>query len=207
MDLPGYATGVRNMYGELELRWDSRGRANDYEPISIIADGQLLALFGGRVTALDDSKDFWRYGLDAQRFFRIGPGPRVISIRSHMEAVTGALDEVPFDELPRLGGKDVLRGYDSDRFRDRIAIVNSLDYSWDLTATLRASLFADVGRVQRSFDDLGLGHARRLRHVDRLHTARTFLARASIASSIDGGVFFNFGLDPVFDLDGRVERR
>ena len=208
MDLPGYATGVRNTYGELELRWDSRGRANDYEPVSIIADGQLLALFGGRVTALDDSKDFFRYGLDAQRFFRIGAGPRVIAIRSHVEAVTGALQEIPFNELPRLGGKDVLRGYDSDRFRDRIAMVNSLDYSWDLTTTLRASLFTDVGRVQRSFSDLetsdlrvGYGMS-----ID-LHTSRSFLARASIASSIDGGVFFNFGLDPVFDLDGRVERR
>lgn len=208
MELPGYERGVRNMYAELELRWDSRGRANDYEPLSVISDGQLFAVFAGRVTALDDSQDFWRYGLDAQRFFRIGAGPRVIALRSHAEAVTGDLAELPFNELPRLGGKDVLRGYASDRFRDRIAMVGSIDYSFDLTATMSASLFVDAGRVQRSFEDLEtsdlrVGYGLQL----DLHTARSFLARASIASSKDGGVFFNLGLDPVFEIDGRVERR
>jgi hypothetical protein len=208
MDLPGYEGGVRNTYGELELRWDSRGRARDYEPISVIATGQLLAVFAGRVTALDDSKDFWRYGVDAQRFFRLGPGPRVLSIRSHTEAVTGDLDELPFNELPRLGGKDVLRGYASDRFRDRIAMVSSVDYSFDLAPTVSATLFVDAGRVQRSFDDLEISDLRVGYGLQLdLHTSRSFLARASIASSKDGGVFFNLGLDPVFELDGRVERR
>lgn len=198
----------RNAYGELEVRWDSRGRANDYEPISIISTGSLLALWGGRVTALDDGADFYRYGLDAQQFFRIGPGPRVIAIRSHAEAVTGTLDEVPFNELPRLGGKDVLRGYATDRFRDRVAMVGSVDYQWDLTASMSASLFVDVGRVQSALDDLEANDMRvgYGMQID-LHTARSFLARASIASSIDGGVVFNFGLDPVFEVDGRVERR
>ena len=205
--LAGY-DGVRNGYAELELRWDSRGRANDYEPISVISSGQLVALFAGRVTALDDSEDFWRYGLDVQQFFRIGPGPRVIALRSHGEAVTGDRDEVPFNELPRLGGKSVLRGYPLDRFRDRVALVSSVDYQWDLTSTISASLFVDAGRVQPSLADLESSDLRVGYGMSfDLHTARSFLARASIASSIDGGVFFNFALDPVFELDGRVERR
>jgi len=207
--LAGFDDGVRNTYGELELRWDSRGRANDYEPISVISSGQLLALFAGRVTPLDaDGKDFWRYGVDAQQFFRVGPGPRVIALRAQTEAVTGNRDDVPFTELPRLGGKDVLRGYPSDRFRDKVAMVSSLDYQFDLMPNLSASLFVDAGRVQSSVSDfetsdLRVGYGMQF----DLHTSRSFLARASIASSIDGGVFFNFGLDPVFELDGRVQRR
>jgi len=102
----------------------------------------------------------------------------------------------------------VLRGYASDRFRDRIAMVGSVDYSWDLAPTISASLFVDAGRVQRSLEDLETSDLRvgYGMQVD-LHTSRSFLARAQIASSVDGGVFFNFGLDPVFELDGRVERR
>ena len=205
--LAGY-DGVRNGYTELELRWDSRGRANAYEPISVISSGTLVALFAGRVTALDDGEAFWRYGLDVQQFFRLGPGPRVLAFRSHGEAVTGERDEVPFNELPRLGGKSVLRGYPLDRFRDRVAIVSSVDYQWDLTSTISASLFVDAGRVQTSLEDLDSSDLRVGYGMSfDLHTARSFLARASIASSIDGGVFFNFALDPAFELDGRVERR
>ena len=206
--LAGY-DGVRNTYGELELRWDSRGRANDYEPISVISSGTLLAVFAGRVTPLDNGgEDFWRYGMDAQQFFRVGAGPRVIALRSHAEAVSGDRDAMPFNELPRLGGKDVLRGYPSDRFRDKVAMVSSVDYQFDLMPNISASLFVDAGRVQSSLDnleasDLRVGYGLQL----DLHTSRSFLARASLASSIDGGVFFNFGLDPVFELDGRVERR
>lgn len=33
------------------------------------------------------------------------------------------------------------------------------------------------------------------------------MLRASVASSIDGGLFFNFSFDPAYELDPRVERR
>lgn len=204
--LAGYR-GARNAYGELELRWDNRG-AHAREPASVISNGRLIAAYAGRMTALDDGRDYWRYGLDVQQFFRIGPGPRVIALRSHAEGVTGPRDAVPFHDLPRLGGKTVLRGYPLDRFRDRVALVSSLDYSWDLASNLSASLFADVGRVHHALDELErdgmrVGYGMSI----ELHTQRSFLARASLASSIDGGVFFNFALDPVFELDQRVERR
>jgi hypothetical protein len=204
----GFADGTRNGYGELELRWDSRRRTVPWEPLSIFTTGTLAAVFAGRTVSLDGGADFWRYGIDLQRFVRLAAGPRVLALRAHGEAVTGPRDEVPFTELPRLGGKTVLRGYPADRFRDRVAMFGSADYQWDLARSVSASLFVDAGRVSASVRDAGVTGLRVGYGVGiDLHTDRSFLARASLASSIDGGVFLNLALDPVFELDERVDRR
>ena len=45
------------------------------------------------------------------------------------------------------------------------------------------------------------------RHAQlQLHRHRKYLGSVSLASSVDGGVFFNFALDPAFELDRRIER-
>jgi len=200
--------GVRHAYGELELRWDSRRAASQWESPSVRASGWLLSGFAGRTTALDEGADYWRFGADLQRFVRIGHGPRVIVGRVVAEAVTGSLDEVPFTQLPRLGGKTLLRGYPLDRFRDRAAALGSIEYAWDVSRELSASTFVDAGRVFPSLYDLDVDGLRVGYGVAlEAHSSRTFLIRASIASSIDGGVFFDIALDPVFDLDPRVKRR
>lgn len=205
--LAGYDK-VRNAYGELELRFDSRDRASEWEPRSTVATGWLLAGFAGRVTALDDGADFWRYGMDLQKFTTLGEGPRVLILRTHGEAVTGETTDVPFIELPRIGGGNTLRGYAVDRFRDRVAVTGSAEYQWDLSRFVSASLFVDAGKVAPSLRDLDV-HDLRVGYGAsvELHSARSFLARATVASSIEGGLFFNIGLDPVFELEGRTERR
>ena len=118
--------------------------------------------------------------------------------------MSGDLAEVPFNELPRLGGAQRLRGYPLDRFRDRIAVVGSAEYQWDLSRALSASLFADAGRVYRAASELSLDHLRVGYGVAiEAHSDERFVARLSLASSIDGGVFVDVSLDPVFDIAER----
>jgi hypothetical protein len=205
--ITGFA-GYRAGYSELELAWDTRRAATHWEPRSLPSTGGLLAAFGGRLHSFDGGPAMFRYGADAQRFLRIGEGPRTIVLRAHLEGITGSLSEVPFDQLPRLGGKDRLRGYQLDRFRDRVAAVGSIDYRWDLNRSMSASLFVDAGRVYRGLDEMTLDGLRTGYGVAlEAHTEHNFLARVSLASSIDGGVFLDFALDPVFELDERVQRR
>jgi hypothetical protein len=200
--------GVRHGYGELELRWDSRRRGSRWEVHSVRAAGWLLAASAGHVVALDEGADYWRFGADLQRFIRLGRGPRVLAARLYADGVTGSLDEVPFSQLPRLGGGTLLRGYPLDRFRDRGAAMGSLEYAWDLSRTISASTFVDAGRVFPSITDVELSGLRVGYGVAlERHTASSFSLRASLASSIDGGVFFNLAFDPVFDLDPRVENQ
>lgn len=208
MTLVGYAGGVRYLYSELELRFDSRSRANQYEPRPFYSVGSLAAVFGGRIYRLDNAPDYWRYGVDLQHFIRIADGPRVLALRLRGEGVSGTLDQVPFTELPMLGGVDELRGYKTDRFRDRVLTLGSIEYDWDLSPLVSASVFSDAGRVFGSLDDFGLGHMR-VGYGIALegHSENSFGLRASLASSIDGGLFLNLSFNPVFALDERVRRR
>ncbi len=194
-------------YGELAARYDSRGPSDEWQPRTLFGQGSLAEVYGG-MTWLDPGPSFWRYGFDAQHYITIGTGPRVISARVQGEAVTAHRDEIPFTELPALGGRNNLRGYPLDRFRDRVAAVGTLEYQFDLSRRVYASVFTDVGRVYPSLDDLSLddmrwGYGLAL----EAHSYASFVARASIASSIDGGVFLNFYLDPVTAIQPRVRRR
>lgn len=201
-------TGARHAYGELGLRWDSRGSPDLLDPVAVYTSGSLVELYGGRTHRLDEGPSFWRYGAELQQFLRLAPGPRVLIARLHGEAVTGRRDEVPFTELPMLGGPMYLRGYDLDRFRDRVAAVGSLAYQWDLAQRFWANVFVDAGRVypslsELSLDDLRMGYGLGI----GLHTGASFLAEATIASSIDGGLHLNLSFNRVFDISERVRRK
>jgi Omp85 superfamily domain len=203
-ELPGFEGGVQHAYGELEVRWDTRRRTIEWEPPRMFSGGSLVVAFAGRVDRLDGGADFWRYGLELQHFFRLARGPRVLITRFRAEGVSGSRAEVPFTELPQLGGGDFLRGYTYERFRDRAAVFGSLQYEWDLSHFTAAFLFTDFGRVFDTLDDLtvrglrvgyGLG-------ID-IRGESGFLASATIASSIDGGLFFGLSFNPVTDAQQR----
>jgi hypothetical protein len=200
--------GIQYGYGELELRWDDRHNTTSWELRSVISGGQLAAAFAGRMHRLDGGPDFWRYGLDLEKFVRIAEGPRVLIAHLHGEGVTGSRDEVPFSELPTLGGPTYLRGYALDQFRDRVAAFGSLAYEWDLAQWFSARLFVDVGRVYPALDELSLRHLRAGYGIAiEAHNPDSFMLEASLGSSVDGGLFLNLSFNPVYDLHDRVRRR
>jgi outer membrane protein assembly factor BamA len=107
---------------------------------------------------------------------------------------------VPFIDLPRLGGPVLLRGYDRDRFRDRYSGLATIEYDWPAAYDVNGFLFADAGRVFRDPDDFGVDDLRVGYGAGiQLHTITGFLARGQIASSVDGGLFFQLSLDPTFE--------
>lgn len=195
--LTGFS-GTRNLYGQVELAYDTRRITN-----ALVQHGVLLEAFGGRVVQLEAGASYWRYGAEALYFIPLGLG-RALATRVHLESVTGSVMDAAFSQLPELGGRRLLRGYAPGRFRDRVALVGSAEYFWDIGKFFLASLFVDTGRVYSSMgdltlDDLRLGYGAAL----QLLIARQFIAGVSIASSIDGGVFVNVTFDPAFGSEGR----
>lgn len=200
--------GIRYSYTELELRWDDRRGVTVMEPPSVHSAGSLAGVYAGLEHRLDNGPDFWRYGADLEHFIRLTEGPRVLALHLHGEGVTGSRDDVPFTELPRLGGPLYLRGYALDQFRDRVAAFGSVAYQWDLSQWFSAEIFTDVGRVYPALGDLSLDHLRVGYGVGlEGHSIESFAFEASLGSSIDGGLFLNLAFNPVYDIDQRVRRR
>jgi hypothetical protein len=210
--LPAFEEGAEYVYNEIELRYDTRRPATRYEAASVPSRGLLVSGFTGLASGFGGAPvDYVRYGADVQAYVHLGASPRVLVARALLEGLEGDLEEVPFVDLPRLGGPILLRGYRQDRFRDRVMALGSLEYQFDLSNMFAAFLFTDAGRVYRSVsqieqegaEDLRVGYGGGI----QLHTDRTFIGRFSVASSIDGGVLFHLSLDPVYDPKARVERK
>ncbi len=205
--LPGFEDGTRFLYNELELAWDTRGRAWDYDPPGIRGTGSLLLAYGARQQGLTEGPRFYRAGIDLQRYVALTRGPRVLELRLWGEMVSGDRDEIPFTELPRIGGKTLLRGYPTDRFRDRVATVAQVGYLWALGYDLAMNVFVDAGRVHPSLHDLSVDNLRVGFGVAlEAYSRRGMLVRAELASSVDGGLFGYISVEPVFDARSRVER-
>jgi hypothetical protein len=199
MDLVGFTSGIEHLYGELELRWDGRKVAVPAWETSPYTTGWLASGFVGGVKPLDDSHGFTHYGVDLQAFIHFSLGPRMLWLRFRGEGVTGNVDEIPFTELPYIGG-DYLRGYDFARFRDRVSGLATAQYIWDLHRNLNAYLFVDAGRVYHSLDNVTLDNLRvGYGGGIEIHNTSGFLASGSLASSIDGGLFFTVTLTPYWN--------
>ena len=133
---------------------------------------------------------------------------RIIAVRLLGEINTGDPESgevIPFYELADLGGKDYLRGYISDRFRDKDRVLLNLEYRYPVwegglsqVGGADAVIFADIGRV---FDDLtedttsdynityGVGF--------RARALESFLLRLEFAHSDEGNRIL-FGFAPLF---------
>ena len=205
--VPGFAQGTQYSYNELEVAYDTRRQADIWDAPGIRGTGGLSLAYFGVQHPIDDGPSFFRVGVDLQRYVRLDRGPRALQFRLWGEAVTGPRDKVPFSELPRLGGENLLRGYDVDRFRDRAAIVAQAGYSWAAANWLAPVLFVDVGRVFSGINDLSFSHPRvGFGFALEAYSSRGLLLRAQIASSIDGGLFLFLSFNPAFDAQARVER-
>lgn len=196
-DLVGFETGVSQLYGEGELRWDARKPLAPWDPADVHLVGPYASGFGGFVGGLGSSSSFWHYGLDLQYSFRLPRGPRTLLFRFYGEGVTGSVDEVPFSELPHLGG-DFLRGYEHQRFRDRVAAFGTVQYNWDVSRWADVYLFVDVGRVYPSLDDVTLEGLRAgFGPGITLHSNKDFLFEAFVGTSIDGGIVASAAFTPI----------
>jgi len=203
MGTPAFGDTFSHLYGELEVRWDRRHMLLPWETTTY-SSGWLVRGLAGRVHELDQGSDFTHYAVDLQAFIHMSLAPRMLVLRFWGEGVTGDRTDVPFIELPVLGG-DFLRGYDYARFRDKVTAVATAQYVWDLSRFADAFLFVDAGRVfpaitSLSVDNMRVGYGGGL--VLHGHTGE-YVVGGTVASSIDGGVQFTLTLGPLWNATPR----
>jgi outer membrane protein assembly factor BamA len=108
---------------------------------------------------------------------------RVLTLRGM--AVVSAPDsgnDVPFYLQPTLGGSHVLRGFVTDRFRDRNALALQAEYGWDIWPFLGAVLFYEAGAVAHDWQTMTLKNLKRDYGIGfRLGSSRTIALRTDVA--------------------------
>lgn len=184
--LSGAFGTMRISYTELAYRYDSR------ESRQAMATGGLFEAYGGMAQQISrGDSQFLRGGARGAGFFSIYRPTNILSPRIALDGLlpTGG-SEIPFRELI---GQPSFRGTDSRR--DKVSLVLSLDYRWQLARYIAARLFVDGATVAPSLLEIdwtsfrpawGFG-------ID-LHSSDAELGRIALAMSPEGASFlFVFG--------------
>lgn len=150
---PAFTGGDRWRIGSATVivNWDTR------DVLFSPTRGSAVWLNVGRALGVPGAThQFTRVLLDARRYQSFGAG--------HVFAVQGlgvmTSGNVPVDNLPALGGANLLRGYFAGRFRDKTAAVLQGEYRTPMWRRVGAVAFAGAGTVAPTASDLRLDDAR-----------------------------------------------
>src|SRR6185369_723875 len=126
-----------------------------------LSGGYARLSLEGSTRGLGSEADYLRYELEAKAVAPIDQEKRFITaFRFLYSQVPGS--DVPFMELPSLGGENTLRGYGRNRFIDSTALIFNLEerirlFRWtvfDVNADWELSPFIDIGAVSGSMGTL-----------------------------------------------------
>ncbi len=210
--LVGLVDGLSNLYTEASLTYDRRKRYARYHSSASPSTGYLLNGFIAYQAGLveEDRSAHGRWGIDLQRYISLYRGDRTLTLRLYVEGVTGGLEEVPFIDLPALGGPIFLRGYQRDRFRERNVALASVEYGYPISRNIRGYLFVDAGAPFRDLDALAdWPKAPRIAFGGgfQFNTINSFLGRLIVGTSIDGEFQLTFSFDPTFETTTREDNQ
>ena len=133
---------------EFRLLWDTRDL-----PITP-SRGSSGELFVEKTSlAAGSDSDFIRYGLEGKRFFLWNNPKHVTVLHGLYEWANGA--NIPYYELPSLGGRETLRAYGEGRLVDRGRVVLNLEHRMTVATLTMMGIqsnfelapFFDIGSV------------------------------------------------------------
>jgi hypothetical protein len=126
---------------------------------------------------------FTRIDTELEQHVSMAKRQRVLTVRAlATTTLADRGDEVPFYLQPTLGGSRVLRGFVSDRFRDRNLVAVQAEYGWDVLPFVSAVAFIEAGAVAARWQDLDLHQLRKDYGFGfRFGSARTVALRTDVA--------------------------
>ncbi|MFC1528291.1 BamA/TamA family outer membrane protein [Candidatus Latescibacterota bacterium] len=142
-----WSRGRRDAGTGIAFLWDSRDNiiaTNDGLLMQVEYEGSLYQNKGHAYNLLT---------LDLRKFFN--PFPDIVL--GSMVRVKDCRGNVPFYSLAMLGGQDLLRGYEYDRFRDRSAFLFQQDIRYPIWGVLGGAVFIATGCVDDKVSKLFSG--------------------------------------------------
>ena len=143
--------------------------------------------------------EFNRYAVDVRQYLPLDPLLSVVAVRffSCIDDPIGQ-SQVPFYLNEWLGGGSALRGFASQRFRDRNLLLMNGEFRTEVTDSVELAAFYDTGKV---FSDLGQYNFKRLEKGYgggvRLKGGTTLFLRFDVAHSREG-TQLHFNIGPAF---------
>lgn len=140
----GYTDGYRAGFLRSQLTLDTRRDADSSE-----TGGRLILRGEQGVDPTQSRAAGWlRYAAGLGGFLDLDNRGRILSlsVAAEMADPLGG-QPIPFTELSKLGGNDLMPGFRDGRLRGRSAAVTTLRYSWPIWIWLDGSLQAAVGNV------------------------------------------------------------
>jgi outer membrane protein assembly factor BamA len=131
---------------------------------------------------------FTRFHTELEQHVSMAKRQGVLTLRALATAtVADRGHDVPFYLQPRLGGSRVLRGFSSDRFRDRSAVAVQAEYGWDVLPFVNAVAFVEAGAVAARWQDLDAQRFRKSYGVGvRFGSGRRVALRTDVAFGGEG---------------------
>lgn len=145
--IPGFNDQVTTLELQGNLVMDLR------ENRGLDTRGLYMESFFGGVPALDKYR-YLHYGIELAYTIDLYKATRLLRLRAGLEAVEGRASQIPFSDLPRLGGARRLRGYREAQFRDERASLASVEYHYPIHRNVHVELFIDTGYVSEHYRDL-----------------------------------------------------
>ena len=139
----GATGGISSSVGPV---WIADSRDNAFFPRSgYLAEFALTAEH--RLTGSDF--EFARCSLDVARYFPVGDHD-VLAFNAIGIFTTG---DVPFFQLPQIGGPRRLRGYPDGKYRDRHLVMAQAEYRFKIFWRIKGAVFAGTGTVFGKSDE------------------------------------------------------
>jgi hypothetical protein len=145
--LVGFDRGVTTAELDATLVVDTRDNEGQ------TSSGMYVDAFLGGVPPANQYS-YVHYGVDAAGFIDLYKKDRVLVVRGEIEGVEGKYTDIPFSDLPRLGGPTRLRGYRLDRFRDKKSALATLEYQYPIHQMVGGAVFVDAGHVGSNYNQL-----------------------------------------------------
>ena len=123
------------------------------DPAGKSAHAFIGEAYGGGALPFRDYR-YGQFGVSLTGVIDLFHGNRLLVLRAVYQAVAGPTDNIPFVELPSLGGPHRLRGYPLHRFVDEKAFVGTVEYQYPVHEYLAGTLFCDVGQVSQRFEGM-----------------------------------------------------
>ena len=99
--------------------------------------------------------NFTRFTVDMREFLPINEELlHGFAFRQFASVTRSSNGQMPFYRMPTLGGSRSLRGYRTNRFRDRNVVLMNAEVRCEIWHRLDMALFADAGHIFRNVNDL-----------------------------------------------------